>query len=302
MKCPNCNVEVAETTRFCPKCGTKLYELSSETTPVLELAEDKQTTIDPVIIPEKKKKKTKKTKIVILSASILGACGIIFLVLYLLNPFCIFGHNVEYTLDASVMKLEYETSPTCDMAGTTCYRCRYCGHMDYRHYDKLGHAEENGVCTGCGEVIDPYKALRYVVKNKGTLSDDSYMLSKEFTDNDSKSWISVDIEDEKIAFGYADDDLILVIYVSPTNSKQDIMLVYALGGQAYYSQGYIYKSVDLDNLTLYDFSSSIPSEAYSSMKELAEIMTGKALRNISRILKETDPAISMKSLGFANIE
>ena len=97
MKCPNCNLEVAENTKFCPECGAKMPE-AAEVAPALEVENTTQDTNQTVATPEEKSKKKKKIKkIIIISVSSLLACGLIFLALWLLNPFCMFGHHNVHT-------------------------------------------------------------------------------------------------------------------------------------------------------------------------------------------------------------
>ena len=98
MNCPNCNFEVAENTKFCPECGTKMPEKNAEKTSSVEVTDEAST--PPSIAETNEKKKTKKKKIkkiIIISGSALLVCGIIFFVLRLVNPFCMFGHDMKLT-------------------------------------------------------------------------------------------------------------------------------------------------------------------------------------------------------------
>ena len=200
----------------------------------------------------------------------------------------------------SFMEWETTKNATCSEAGVRERICK-CGEKQTENISPVGHAVENGICVKCETIFSPYVALRHAVKTNGTLEENNYMLTKNFTDTDTKSWISVGVEDEKIAFGYASGELLLAIFIDPTQTKQDIMMMYVAGGSTYYSQGYINNSVDLHNLVIHDFSTSTPAAAAASMQQLMETSTGNALRNISTMLKQIKPNIPMKVLGFSNI-
>ena len=145
MKCPNCNFEVAGNTKFCPECGTKMPETTAETTASFETAEGDSSAPSNVEINEKKKAKKKKLKkIIIISASALLACGLIFLVLWFLNPFCMFGHSVR-----EVNLVE----PTCTENGRVEYACNSC---DYKYSNTLyawkhRYEYKEVECKRCGE-------------------------------------------------------------------------------------------------------------------------------------------------------
>ena len=96
MNCPNCNFEVAENTKFCPECGTKLSEFVEKETLNVETSEENMTdeipnTPSTVETNEKKEAKKKKIKkIVITSLVSLVVCLGIYVVLFFVNPFCLF--------------------------------------------------------------------------------------------------------------------------------------------------------------------------------------------------------------------
>ena len=156
MKCPNCNVEVAETTKFCPECGTKLSEFVEKKTLNVEISEENVTdeipnTPSTVEINEKKEAKKKKIKkIIIISVSALLACGIIFLILYLVDPFCMFWHEC-----VQINRVE----ATCGAEGYEEYGCSKCDYV-YRlplsnynlkhNWDTIPCGKENH-CTTCGK-------------------------------------------------------------------------------------------------------------------------------------------------------
>lgn len=89
MKCPNCNFEVAENTKFCPECGVKLLDTSS--------------CLENECIKDSSKKKKKKR---ILLWSIIGSfvviVGICLLVLFLYDPFCWIYKNDPYVYEDTV--------------------------------------------------------------------------------------------------------------------------------------------------------------------------------------------------------
>ena len=151
MKCPNCNFEVADNTKFCPECGTKIFEMTAEPTSSSEVTDETSNVTSTTEINEKKNAKKKKIKkIIIISATALVACGIIFLTLYLLNPFCMFGHDMNKT---------NHVEPTCAANGYDEYSCSDCDYAykntlsnrDIKHkWDDIPCGEEN-TCVNCGE-------------------------------------------------------------------------------------------------------------------------------------------------------
>lgn len=145
MKCPNCNFEVAENTKFCPECGTKMPETNTEATSSPEVTGETSNTPSTIEMNEKKKAKKKKIKKIIISVSAFLACGIIFLVLYLANPFCMFEHRNIHTEGKD---------PTCTQDGDKKGICDDCGNVVYSYSDSaMGHFfGYMGVeCERCGE-------------------------------------------------------------------------------------------------------------------------------------------------------
>ena len=148
MKCPNCNFEVADNTKFCPECGTKMPEITAEATVSSEAPDETSNVSSNVETNEQKKAKKKKAKkkkikkIIIISVSSLLACGII---LCLLNPFCMFGHHSSH--------LEGKDA-TCTEAGDEKSICDKCGKVDLDFSRKaLGHkfGYQKLECDRCGE-------------------------------------------------------------------------------------------------------------------------------------------------------
>lgn len=145
MNCPNCNFEVAENTKFCPECGTKMPEVTAETSASFEtVGEDSNAPSNDEMNEKKKAKKKKLKKIIVISVASLLACGIIFLVLYLLNPSCMFGHRNTH--------LEGKAR-TCTEDGDEKYICDDCGEVDwYCSPYAYGHTFDYGEveCNRCG--------------------------------------------------------------------------------------------------------------------------------------------------------
>jgi hypothetical protein len=108
MNCPKCNYEIKEPTKFCPDCGASLRN------------EDEIPKPTPTPPPAKKGKSKKKIIILIISilSSLLVIAGIIFLILYLTNPGCMFRHN--FSMTATV-------EPSCNTNGYEVYTCADCG-------------------------------------------------------------------------------------------------------------------------------------------------------------------------------
>lgn len=135
MKCPNCNFEVTENTKFCPECGMKL-----------PYAESKEEISEVTEIKVKGKKKKNKPMIIIISivSAIIFVCGIIFWLMQ--NPFCLFYHN---NACCKVIK-----SATCTEAGLEDAYCEDCGDFLWsRTVPAKGHSfnYRELKCRDCGE-------------------------------------------------------------------------------------------------------------------------------------------------------
>lgn len=144
MKCPNCSFEVVDNAKFCPECGTKMLEATTDTTALFEEVEVRSNAPSNAETNEKKKAKKKKLKkIIVFSISTLIACGVIFGAIYLLNPNCIFGHR---ELDLA------SKEPTCTNAGKYTYTCNACGVIVKTTYKgSLSHNYVSRTCTLCGK-------------------------------------------------------------------------------------------------------------------------------------------------------
>ena len=57
MKCPNCSFEVVDNAKFCPECGTKMLEATTDTTALFEEVEVRSNAPSNAETNEKKKAK-----------------------------------------------------------------------------------------------------------------------------------------------------------------------------------------------------------------------------------------------------
>lgn len=137
MKCPKCNFDVPESNKFCPECGEKMPEITTDTVSAEPQPEE-------TVIIEKKPKNKKTKKILIISISAVVGCGLIFLILFLINPFCIFYHN----------SIRNDVIPeTCVTDGKFAYICLDCGKVDFEgSIPAHGHTYEYQAtsCKYCG--------------------------------------------------------------------------------------------------------------------------------------------------------
>lgn len=149
MKCPKCNFEVQENSKFCPECGGKIPELTIEQAPNTPPAQTSNATTNSAT-DNKKEMNKKVKKIVIISISSFLACAIIFLVLFLLNPACMFGHGDIHH--------ELVKESTCTMPGAYDAICNDCGkRLGGYSKEALGHdfgtivCGVESSCSRCGE-------------------------------------------------------------------------------------------------------------------------------------------------------
>ena len=171
MKCPNCNFEVAENAKFCPECGTKIPEVVKEETPS-KSAEDAANAPAADKLNDQKKAKSKNIKkALIISGCGLLVCGIAFLILYLLNPGCMFGHREVHH--------ELGVESTCSQPGSYYVFCNDCGEQCGGYMkEKLPHDYGTVVCgveitcINCGyattfEHQEDYTSANKACKNCG---------------------------------------------------------------------------------------------------------------------------------------
>lgn len=162
MRCPNCNVKLNQTNKYCPRCGKALSSGSSEA--------------------QLRKKKQTKESIILVSSVV--ALAVMTLILYFVfrpkpckhewvvvsathadceNPgtqvsecsVCgetknaeveeARGHKPQYTHDV------VEVKPTCKKSGSAWNMCSVCGEEYSVPLQKLSHDYKNGVCTLCGQ-------------------------------------------------------------------------------------------------------------------------------------------------------
>lgn len=136
MKCPKCNFDVSKSNKFCPECGEKMLEITTDTVS----AEPK---IEENVIVKKKPKNKKVKKILIISISAVVGCGLIFLILFLINPFCMFAHKNT--------RIQGEEG-TCTQTGDEICICDDCGKTIWVGNNQVrGHFFEGNICMICGE-------------------------------------------------------------------------------------------------------------------------------------------------------
>ena len=194
---------------------------------------------------------------------------------------------------------EVEKEATCTESGIKKRSCSSCDEVQTESIAAKGHTIEDGFCMDCKEIFDPYKALAHAVKTKGTRSsDNTYQLSRKNLSN-SKAWISCDATDGKLAFGYATEDILFAIYLEPSQNKYDVGMIDTLGSSSNITTGYIYSSIELGSPKVYNVSST--GSVSSALKEIMAMMAGITLENASVILSQYETGITMRMLGFSQI-
>lgn len=150
MKCPKCNFEVSESSKFCPECGEKMPEAVSQETPGQEVATP-EIVVDEKALAEKKRKKKKLIKVIVIPSAIVLFLGLAFLVLYLINPNCMFYHKDPFE---HVITQE----STCTEYGAVQNHCPACDkYVGGYRLDLLDHdygtivCGEKNTCVNCGE-------------------------------------------------------------------------------------------------------------------------------------------------------
>ena len=123
MICPKCNYEFEGTPKFCPECGEKLA-VEPKPEPVVEAAEKTAGEIveEKPVKPSFFKRIPKAVKI---SVAAVLAAGIIFGLLFLINPGCMFGHR--FWPNGRKIQVVIK-SPTCSAYGESADMCMNCGN------------------------------------------------------------------------------------------------------------------------------------------------------------------------------
>lgn len=200
---------------------------------------------------------------------------------------------------------EVYTPAKCTETGLERRFCS-CGEEQQRNIAEKGHKTEYGFCSRCKEIFEPYETLIYIVENDGKPFDSSNGYSypqEEFKANGAKTFISYDADSEELQIISATDTILLGIILDPSNNKPKITMANIVNEDTYISTGYIYSNTfDINNSTVQDFSTTAPSYNYNNTKELTNIFTRLTIENFSKILKETEPNITMKMLGFEKVD
>lgn len=144
MNCPNCNHPLGENSKFCTECGAKISseptssETESNTNFTDSNAQPEESTKTAIKTDEKKQKKKKVKKILLIIALSALSVFIIYTLLYIINPGCMFRHTESQHIIINA---------TCSQEGSEKYVCADCGDiMSEWKIDKLDHAWDNVSC------------------------------------------------------------------------------------------------------------------------------------------------------------
>ena len=216
-----------------------------------------------------------------------------------------FGDQGTYTHEHEFGSWEPYTPAKCTETGLERNFCS-CGEELQRAVAEQGHKIEHGFCSSCKEIFEPYETLAYIIENNGKPYDSSNGYSypkEEFKANDTKTFISYDADTEELKIIATTDTILLGITLDPSSNKQNIAMAIIVNEDTYTSIGYIHRNTfDINNSTIQDFSTTAPNYNYNNIKEIANLFTRETIKNFSKILKETEPNITMKMLGFEKVD
>ena len=205
------------------------------------------------------------------------------------------GHKHEFG--------EWETAQeaTCSNAGSRKRYCN-CGEIQTEALLKKDHKIEEGMCSDCKEIFDPYKALIRIIKTEGEKSESSndYSFPKnEYIGNGAKTFINYDADSDKLSVISASESILFSMDINPSESKQIVDMIVQISSKTYYSTGYIYNNTfDMESSTVHGFSTNAPDYLFSNMNNLATVNTKIALDNLSNIIKIAHESLTLKTIGF----
>lgn len=174
MKCPKCNFEVADNTKFCPECGEKMLESTTkDTIEALEKTPD-ETNLDSKTLP--KKSISKKRKIAIISIA-----SVVIVAIVLLLVFVVFKHEHNFIYECT-------KEPTLTEEGVQHVYCEGCDQEQYFTIPRLTVTDLiNSIedAESCYKAAEAYFSLseseRFEVYNYMTL-----MRAMDFYASDTK--------------------------------------------------------------------------------------------------------------------
>lgn len=230
---------------------------------------------------------SKRSKFFMLAVALL-------LLFSLLCSFCSCSHNKHSFGEWSIL-----VEPSCTSSGERVRYCGECSWVDVETIPATGHKEVGGVCTNCDKIMDGYKALIHYVKTNGEKSKNTYSVSMDATNNDFKQMIRYNADTLELSFLEIGTSLITVVYVDPSEAKQDVGLIFSASGNTYNSIGYIYAATfDVNSSTIYGYKSDAPID----LEDLFNTSTRLLLTDFITVLKRTETGVTMEMLGFQMIK
>lgn len=289
MKCPNCNFELPENTKFCPECGSNI---TTESDSVPHISEADEVPADTILETNNRKTKNKKKLVIILVASVASVifvCGIIFWLMQ--NPFCLFYHN---NACYKVIK-----SATCTEAGLEDAYCEDCGDFLWsRTVPAKGHNIEWGMCVDCKEISDAHTVLVHYAKTNGEETDGYY-----FADMGEINGMAYDIyydsDSDELSFLCTADSLMVILTLDPDNKMKQVGMVALVNGEAYNSIAYINApTFNANNSNIVEYRTDAPI----NMEDLLSSAIVFLVENSPEMLTKTGTGVTMEMLDFEAIE
>ena len=151
MKCPNCNFDIAENSKFCPECGEKIHEeVDTTAEKVLKALTTEECASSNTAA---KKHFPKKVKM----ATIIGGGAIALIALTLILIFVVFKHEHTWVY-------EVQREATYNETGVNVKSCTGCDEVEYLTIRMLSFDEMIASITNADKAVAAYNSLTYADK------------------------------------------------------------------------------------------------------------------------------------------